>query len=103
MTDPAAKTRDQVEASKLLADRGFGKTLVHVLDSGGDESVDDRPMEVKRVPSDERVIELGKLYNEVLPDDPLAVLYRQIEAEAQERDAKSALPAPKDSGYGEPP
>jgi hypothetical protein len=60
MNDDTARMPDRIEASKLLADRAFGKApaVVHV-ESDDEHRVPE--LEVERRPTKERMIELARL------------------------------------------
>lgn len=62
MGDQTARTADRLEASRLLAERGWGKPT---LPLAAVEPVDHEPVaDVERWPSPERMLELATLYRE---------------------------------------
>ena len=67
MDDDTASTRDRLEASKLVADRGWGRVTAHApLDVLRAEAA---PLEVDRRPTRERMLALVKLAQELEAPD----------------------------------
>lgn len=64
MEDDAARTGDRLEASRLLADRGWGKAAFPVA-ADVERPEEDGVDTVSRWPSPQRMLELAPLYREM--------------------------------------
>jgi hypothetical protein len=73
MNDQAAKVSDRLEASRLLAERGFGKTPMEIFEPVDGDERDERSTEVERWPNDERLLELARLAAQLGPAPPTAL------------------------------
>jgi hypothetical protein len=74
MNDPTARTSDRLEASKLLAERGWGKPTLPVAAVEPTPDDDAHSKEVLRWPSPERMLELARIARE-MGDDGKALSY----------------------------
>jgi hypothetical protein len=66
MNDEAAKVSDRLKASRLLAERGFGKTPMEIFEPVDGDERNERSTGVLRWPSDERLLELAQLAQQLV-------------------------------------